>query len=48
MNRVLFLLTILFLAVMMFVDYKQGINYSPFPQLTEEQMYAICIEEGIY
>ena len=48
MTRTLFLLSILFLFVMMFVDYKQGINYSPIPQFTEEQMHAICIEEGIY
>lgn len=48
MNKILFLLSILFLVVMMFVDYKQGINYSPIPQFTDEQMQAICIEEGIY
>lgn len=48
MNKILFLLSILFVLVMMFVDYKQGFNCSPFPQFTDEQMQAICIEEGIY
>ena len=48
MNKILFLLSMLFLVVMMFVDFKQGINYYPIPQFTDEQMQAICIEEGIY
>lgn len=48
MNKILFLLSMLFLVVMMFVDFKQGINYCPIPQFTDEQMQAICIEEGIY
>ena len=48
MARFLFLLSILFVLVMMFVDYKQGFNCSPIPQFTDEQMQAICIEEGIY
>lgn len=47
MNKILFLLSILFVLVMMFVDYKQGFNCSPIPQFTEEQMQIICIEEGI-
>lgn len=48
MNKILFLLSILFVLVMMFVDYKQGFNCCPIPQFTDEQMQAICIEEGIY
>ena len=48
MNKILFLLSMLFLGLMMFVDFKQGINYCPIPQFTDEQMQAICIEEGIY
>lgn len=47
MKRFLFLLSILFLLTMMFVDFKMGMNYSPFPQFTEEQLQIICIEEGI-
>lgn len=45
MTRILFLLSILFLFVMMFTDYKMGINYSPIPQFTEIKF--ICIEEGL-
>ena len=48
MNKFLFLLSMLFLLVMMFTDYKMGLNYSPIPQFTDEEMHAICIEEGIY
>ena len=48
MNKFLFLVSILFLVVMMFVDYKMGCSYSPIPHFTEEQMHEICIEEGIY
>ena len=46
MNKILFLLSMLFLVVMMFVDFKMGINCCPIPQFTDEQMQAICIEEG--
>ena len=48
MARFLFLLSILFLLTMMFVDFKMGMNYSPIPQFTDEEMHRICIEEGIY
>lgn len=48
MNKILFLLSILFVLAMMFVDYKQGFNCSPFPQFTEQELEFICIEEGIY
>lgn len=48
MKRILFLLSILFLLTMMIIDFKEGLNFSPIPQFTDEQMHAICIEEGIY
>lgn len=48
MNKILFLLSILFVLVMMFVDYKQGFNFSPIPQFTEQELEFICNEEGIY
>lgn len=47
MNKILFLLSILFVLVMMFMDYKQGINYSPIPQFTEQELQFICNEEGL-
>ena len=47
MNKILFLLSILFLMIMIFIDYKQGINYNSIPQFTEKQMQIICREEGL-
>ena len=45
--RFLIVFILLFLALMIFTDHKPGISYSSNPQFTDEQMHAICIEEGI-
>ena len=45
--RFLIVFTLLFLVLMMFMDYKQGINYSPIPQFTEQELQFICNEEGL-
>ena len=46
MNKFFILLTILFLATMMFIDYKKSIT-NPFPQFTEQELIFICNEEGL-
>ena len=43
--KLLIILSILFLILMMWNDYKG--TQCPFPQFTVEEMKAICIEEEI-
>lgn len=46
MTKFLIILSVLFIGLMMWNDYK-GMQ-CPFPQFTAEEMKQICLEEGIY
>ena len=40
-------LTLLILAFLAYIDYRDFYSTSTIPQFTDEQMKQICIEEGI-
>lgn len=39
--------TLLILAFLAYIDYRDFNSTCPIPQFTDEQMKQICIEEGI-